>query len=416
MSADQPLHLFSAFGIELEYMIVDAGTLSVKPIADELLKLVGGGYEMEVERGPIAWSNELALHVIELKTNGPAGSLAGLGDTFQRSLADIEALIEPFGARLLPTAMHPWMDPLGELRLWPHQDNAIYNTFDRIFDCRGHGWANLQSMHINFPFAGDEEFGRLHAAIRMVLPLLPGLAASSPYWEGKASGFMDTRLHVYRDNARRVPSVSGQIIPERVFTQHAYEQELLAGIYRDLAPLDPDGVLQHEWVNARGCIARFDRMAIEIRLLDLQECPQADLSVAGVVIEVVRAMTEGALCEPAQQRGWDEAVLSGLLSDATTSAGKTVIDNRAYLDAFGFPGRTRATLGELWQHLIERCVVSAPEYPQWEPALSLIQREGCLARRIERAVGPDSSREALRRVYGELADCLRQGRLFRGIG
>jgi hypothetical protein len=32
-------------------------------------------------------------------------------------------------------------------------------------------------------------------------------------------------------------------------------------------------VLRHEWVNARGAIARFDRSAIEIRVLDVAECP-----------------------------------------------------------------------------------------------------------------------------------------------
>src|SRR5262245_16606836 len=36
--SDTPLHLFEGTGIELEYMIVDAESLSVKPVADELLK------------------------------------------------------------------------------------------------------------------------------------------------------------------------------------------------------------------------------------------------------------------------------------------------------------------------------------------------------------------------------------------
>ena len=30
------------------------------------------------------------------------------------------------------------------------------------------------------PFADDAEFGRLHAAIRLALPIAPGIAASSP--------------------------------------------------------------------------------------------------------------------------------------------------------------------------------------------------------------------------------------------
>ena len=46
------LHLFQAFGVELEYMIVDRDTLNVKPIADELLKDVLGAYGNDyVNRG-----------------------------------------------------------------------------------------------------------------------------------------------------------------------------------------------------------------------------------------------------------------------------------------------------------------------------------------------------------------------------
>ena len=50
-------------------------------------------------------------------------------------------------------------------------------------------------------------------------------------------------------------------------------------MYDDIAPLDPDAVLQHEWLNARGAIARFDRNTIELRVLDVQECPRADLAI-----------------------------------------------------------------------------------------------------------------------------------------
>jgi hypothetical protein len=39
--------------------------------------------------------------------------------------------------------------------------------------------------------------------------------------------------------------------------------------------------------------------------------------------------------------------------------------------------------------------------------------EGTLAQRILRALGPVFERRDLRRVYGELADCLAAGRSFR---
>ena len=410
MSNSTVLHLFDAFGIEIEYMIVDAETLSVRPIADELLKAVAGDYEMEVDRGPLRWSNELALHLIELKTNGPVASLVRLHESFQRDIGAIDALLRPMGARLLPTAMHPWMGP-DELRLWPHDDDVIYKTLDRVFDCRGHGWSNLQSMHINLPFADDTELERLHAAIRLILPILPALAASSPFVDGAASGYLDTRLEVYRHNAKRVPSVSGRVIPEAVFGKRDYEA-LLESIYRDLAPLDPDGTLQYEWINARGCIARFDRMALEIRLIDVQECPRMDLAIAAAAIAVTQALVEETWTPLSDQRSWNEAELEQILLSTIAKADDAIIDHARFLEAFGLAGTRSVRAGELWQHLIETQVETRPQHAAAAAALRVISSEGCLARRIMRAAGRDPSPDSLREVYGRLADCLARGQAF----
>lgn len=405
------LKLFEAFGIELEYMIVDRETLAVRPIADELLRKVGGGYDMEVEVGPVAWSNELALHVIEIKTNGPAQSLSDLGKTFQEHIGKIETLLEPENARLLPGGMHPLMNPDKELRLWPHEDKRIYNTFDRIFNCRGHGWANLQSTHINLPFSNDDEFGRLHAAIRLVLPILPALAASSPIQEGRLTGRMDTRLHHYRHNADRVFSVTGHVVPERVFTREAYESELLQGIYGDLAPLDPDGTLAHEWVNARGCISRFDRMALEIRVLDIQECPSADIAVANAVISVVKALTEQRWCATADQQSWDEKRLYGIFEDSVTHGDFTKIDDTDYLAMFGREGARSVVARDLWQELINDC---APQQPQWQAWYDLYGRAGSLANRLQSSLRSAPTVKAIRSTYETLADNLSDGEYFTG--
>jgi gamma-glutamyl:cysteine ligase YbdK (ATP-grasp superfamily) len=411
LSEHDALHLFDAFGIELEYMVVGSKDLGVRPLADELLSHDGGEYG-DVVRGPMTWSNELALHVIELKTSAPAPTLAGLATAFQGEITHINKLLDPLAAKLLPTGMHPWMDPDAELSIWPHDSEVIYRTFDEIFDCTGHGWANLQSMHVNLPFADDREFGALHAAIRLVLPIVPGLAASSPFVDGKPTGFLDTRLEIYRNNARRVPSVAGIVIPERVFTRRDYEQGLLGRIYADLEPVDPDGVLRHEWVNSRGCIARFDRMAIEIRVIDMQECPLADLAVAAAIVSAVRSLVEEHWCSSSDQREWHERELAVLLLEAVREGDATVIENRRFLESFGFPERGPARVRDLWQHVVESQLARDPAYAEWARPLETIFHHGCLARRLVTAVGPDPDHAALRGTYGRLADCLARGALF----
>jgi len=403
------LHLFEGYGIELEYMIVDRQSLAVLPVADEVIHAASDSYESEIERGPLNWSNELVLHVIELKTNGPAPALEDLPAKFQRDVAVINGILAPMGGILLPTAMHPWMDPHRETRLWPHEYNAIYEAYDRIFGCQGHGWSNLQSLHINLPFAGDEEFGRLHAAIRVVLPLMPALAASSPIMEGQVTGLMDNRLEAYRQNQRKIPILTNRVIPEPVYTRRDYAEGILGKIYRAIAPYDTGNILKHEWLNSRGAIARFERNTIEIRVLDIQETPWADLAVAMTITRLIRDLIAERWVALERVRAFPVDPLADLFVGAIRDAEETPIADRAYLGLFGYGGPVPCRMQDLWAHVAgQGCNLPA----DLAAPLKVILEQGPLARRIVAATGREPSRERLQAVYRDLADCLAEGRVF----
>lgn len=368
------------FGVEMEYMIVDKTTLDVRPLADILL-----GNEDEVEHGPITWCNELVAHVIELKVTEPVSSLVGLADVFQDHVRQVNALLEPHHAMLLPGAMHPWMDPYKEMVLWPHGYSEVYAAFDRIFDCRGHGWANLQSTHLNLPFDGDEEFARLHAAIRMVLPLIPAIAASSPFRDGKISEQLDGRLHVYKSNSARIPSISGLVIPEPVFSQQEYVDKILKPMYADIAPYDTDGILQEEWLNSRGAIARFDRNAIEIRVTDIQECPAADVAIIMMIDRAVRHFMN----RYDEIRDTPTEALAELLNQTIRIGGRANYEHGTVMD---FWTSLHASKGPL-------------QDSDCEKAISIILTKGSLAERIV-------NQNDIRTTYTKLATCLSRGEMF----
>ncbi len=415
------LRLFEGVGLELEYMLVRADSLDVLPAVDQLLYQVAGDYEAEIERGPLAWSNELVNHVVELKTNGPAPALFRLDEVFAAHVAEVNGLLAQMGGRLMPTAAHPWMDPARDTVLWPHEMGDVYRAFDRIFGCKGHGWSNLQCVHLNLPFHGDDEFARLHAAIRLVLPLIPALAASSPILDARLTGSMDSRMHYYRENQKRIPSIGGNVIPEPVYSKRDYQERILAPMYADIAPHDPDEILREEWLNARGAIARFDRDAIEIRIVDIQECPTADLAVSHALWCVLRALVRERWQPLERQERFDTEALNAILLATTRDAEATVIDDRAFLDAFGVRAK-HARAGDVWQHLVETCVAGDAEFTNgWASAIGTILGEGTLARRIVRAVAGDEPgvaarlalpRERLHDVYAELCDCLKENRSF----
>ncbi len=396
--------LFQAWGIEMEYMVVDRDTLRVKPIVDELFERVAGAQVNAIDRTPVAWSNELAAHVVELKNPFPASSWKGLAGDFQASVSDLNRLLAPMDARLMPSGMHPLMNPLRETRLWPRGDMEIYGTFNRIFDCRGHGWSNLQSAHLNLSFRGDDEFHRLHSAIRMVLPLLPALAASSPFQEGESTGFLDTRLENYRRNCLRVPQVTGQVIPEVCASEEEYREKIFKPMRRAMTPHDPDGILEEIWLNARGAIARFDRGSIEIRLCDSQEGPAADLAVLSSVAALVRALVETG--DRSAFDSLDSRELAEVLLGTIRHGENAPVRHEGYLRALGAPP---GPAGPILRSLMDRHRAFLPELDSAvDQAREQILGHGTLATRL---IARDREK-GLPATYAHLADCMASGGCF----
>lgn len=401
------LGLGMAFGIELEYMIVDRATLAVRPIADKLLAAFADGSPVDVDRGATAWSNELALHVIELKTNGPTPSLAGWAAAFTRDIRVINDELAEHGAMLLPGAMHPTMDPAHETELWPHEHSEIYRTYDRIFICRRHGWANLQSCHVNLPFSGDDEFERLHGAIRALLPIMPALAASSPIMEGRITGSLDSRLDVYLHHQDRMPEATGDVIPEVYRSQDEYEEKVFQPLRRAAAALDPSGILRPEFLNARAAIARFERGAIEIRVLDVQETPRMDLAIAMLVSATASALAEERWAPISSLHAIPTESLTRLFKSVIQGGETVEISDRNLLRVFGCRGPI--VVSDLWARLAAELNDGSPAWRELAPSLGLILREGPLARRLIASCGRSPDAELIETLWRRLGRNLTSG-------
>jgi len=397
--------VFSAYGIELEYMLVDRDTLDVQPIANRVLA------STPIADPMVDCSNELVNHVIEVKNPEPT-DLSRLASAFQKQVRELNCQLADLNACLMPTAMHPWMDPARETRLWPHDEQKIYSTFDGLFDCKRHPWANVQSMHINLPFSNDQEFEKLLSAIRVVLPLLPAIAASSPIAGKTATGWLDYRMHVYPAQSPSQPRIVGVVIPEVAKSKSEYESQVLAPIYADIEPLDPQRKLRFEWLNARGAIARFDRNAIEIRVMDVQECPAADIALAAWVIDVVHALYQEQFADLSAQQALTNDSLRKILDQCNRDAERARIIDPQYLALWGYQGDQTSAIG-LWQHLSESLLRNnAPHAHLWQGHFELISTHGCLARRILHAIAEYPPAQGLPNVYQRLTSHLQDGTLF----
>ena len=177
----------------------------------------------------------------------------------------------------------------------------------------------------------------------------------------------------------------------------------------DIAPYDPEHLLNHFFLNSRGAIARFDRGAVEIRLVDIQECPDADIAIAEWEVAVLKGLAEGAFASEAEIRALDTDALAKILLATTHSAEKTVISDRDFLKIWGIEV-SEITAAELIQKTTEKVKNKISTH-----SLELLQKmfkRGTLASALVKNVGADPDRDDFVYEYGRLAHCLAENRLY----
>jgi len=280
-------------GPEHEFSIVDE-KLSPLPIVDKVIREVHGRIVNNVDLGEFTFGKELQAHVAEFKAKEPFDSPEVFEETMHNAVLKIHDFLEKrYGARLLGLGMHPSL-LLGEVKVWSHRDRQIYEALSRIFNLNQHGWLNIQSFQLNLPFKNEREAIKLHNALSNLLPYLPAVAASSPIYESKIGDYVDNRLYFYLMNQMEVPSITGDMIPEYVSSFEEYEKTTIRQYSEDLAKVNAAKcLLNKEWLNSRGAIIRFDRKAIEIRIMDEQECVKSDVALSCFIRAALRGILQG---------------------------------------------------------------------------------------------------------------------------
>src|SRR5690606_2047387 len=170
----------------------------------------------DIDLGGMAFSNEIADHVFEIKIPQPTRSLAKAEDRLVQGIRRFSNVLrQEYGARLLPTGMHPWMDAR-EGKLWTRSGKRIYEAYASNFDVHTHGWMNVHAAHLNLPMGRSSEAVAMHNASALIIPYLPALAASSPMFDGQFGESADNRMEwIFRHQAE-VPETLGDVLPEYI--------------------------------------------------------------------------------------------------------------------------------------------------------------------------------------------------------
>lgn len=391
--------LFSVLGIEIEYMLVDKDTLNVKPVSDLIFKELSGEFKNEIDfDNGISISNELVKHVVELKNTNPLPLSTEFTTKFYDAIHKLQPILQQYNLTLLPTAAHPWMNPKTETKIWDHSYHEIYEKYDAIFNCNNHGWSNLQSIHINLPFSNMQEFAKLHNAIRLILPILPALAASSPFLENKTTGFLDSRLNIYGNNQVKISTIAGEIIPEFIINKKQYELDILIPMYKEINQFDSEKILQNEWLNSRGAIAKFEQGAIEIRILDTQECVKADFAIIYIIIELLKDLTQNS------NHYLSDVIpikpLKDIYNDTIKYGFAAIIDNPQWLAQLNLP-TNKTSAGAIWEILFDKFKNKLNN--DSVTCLENILNFGNLSERMLKEYKKNTN---LKNIYLELGNCL----------
>ena len=304
--------------------------------------------------------------------------------------------------------MHPLLKPETNMKLWPHGNKDIYHAYHKIFNCQGHGWTNLQSVHINLPFADDEEFVKLHSAIRLLMPLIPALIASTPLKEGKSGTSLSTRLTHYEQNQKKIPIITGSVIPEFIPSTEAYHETILKPMYHKISEYDEQGVLQEEWLNSRGAIARFDRSAIEIRIVDSQESPLADIAVVSAIVQVLKHLV--ATSFEFYQNPISHLELKKIYDYVLYAKEDAPLAFTDYLNQLGIE-HSNPTIKSVWEKLIEQACGDIDI--RYQNVLENIISNGSLAKRILTKLSDSYHEESIKDVYQQLCECLAANQMFK---
>ncbi len=142
------------------------------------------------------------------------------------------------------------------------------------------------SVHINVGIADPEILMRACRLVRVEAPLYLALSASSPFLDGKVTGYHSTRWGVFPQTPAHVP----------LFESHAHhirwvEEQLAAGTMQNV---------RHLWVSVRpnGDRRPYDLNRLELRICDLVTDPISLLAITALLEARLAQVIEDPTIDP----------------------------------------------------------------------------------------------------------------------
>ncbi|MEH2315431.1 MAG: glutamate--cysteine ligase [Nostoc sp.] len=279
---------------------------------------------------------------IEIYTGTPQGEIVGLSDKIVAALdgfmrepdsRNVEYITEPSPNydNLLCALLRPrrelrnYLNRLGDYTLIPGSTlslgggdrflrsdpaNPYHDYIENTYGTK----VVTASVHINVGISDPEVLMRACRVIRMEAPLFLALSASSPFLDGKTTGYHSTRWGLFPQTPNHVP----------LFASHAdhiqwVENQLVAGTMQNV---------RHLWTSVRpnGDRRPYDLNRLELRICDLVTDPIALLAITALLEARLLQVIENSSIDPLTQSTFSGEELVTLTTNNEAAAATGSLD------------------------------------------------------------------------------------------
>ncbi|MFO0173241.1 MAG: glutamate--cysteine ligase, partial [Aphanizomenon sp.] len=195
------------------------------------------------------------------------------------------------------------------------------------------------SVHINVGISDPEVLMRACRVIRMEAPLYLAMSASSPFLDGKTTGYHSTRWGVFPQNPDYIP----------LFASHAdhiqwVNEQLTAGTMQNI---------RHLWTSVRpnGDRRPYDLNRLELRICDLVTDPIALLSMTALLEARLIQIINDPTIDPLNQSLFSPAELITLTMKNEMAAATDSLDAQLQRWQDGSSILARDWIGEIYQEV-----------------------------------------------------------------
>ncbi len=171
-------------GVEIEFQILDAETMSLTSLAPEILKMVHSSLKERIKP-------EFIQSMFEINTD-ICSTVSEVEDDIKQTYGYVNNIIETLDAALYSTSLHPFSKGSDQTV----SDHPRYRRIMNELQLVGRRFIT-QGLHVHIGVDDKEKVIKINNHMRIYLPILLALTTSSPFYEGEDTGLMSYRAKLF---------------------------------------------------------------------------------------------------------------------------------------------------------------------------------------------------------------------------